>query len=101
MVTCCIRYTLDPFRIADFEVYARGWLAIIPRCGGDLLGYWLPKEGTNDIALALIDFDSLAAYEIYRDKIRTDAEGAANFAFAQATRCILKEERTFLTRVRE
>lgn len=99
MITCCIRYTLDPFRIADFEAYARRWLTIIPRCGGDLVGYWLPKEGTNNIALALIDFENLAAYEVYRDGLKADVEGAANFAFALETRCILQEERSFLTRV--
>lgn len=98
MITCCIRYTLDPHRIADFEEYARRWLSIIPRCGGGLLGYFLPKEGTNNIALALIEFDSLAAYEAYRARLKEDPEGRANFAFAQDTRCILVEERSFLRR---
>ena len=101
MITCCIKYTLDPFRIADFEEYARRWLSIIPRCGGGLLGYWLPNEGTNNVALAMIEFDSLAAYEQYRARLKDDPEGAANFAFAQETRCILVEERTFLRRVEE
>jgi hypothetical protein len=96
VITCCIRYTLDPFKLTEFEAYARRWLAIIPRCGGDLVGYWLPKEGTNTVALALIGFESLAAYEAYRARLKTDPEGAANFAFAQETRCILAEERTFL-----
>ena len=80
MITCCIRYTIDPHRIADFEDYARRWLSIIPRCGGGLLGYFLPKEGTNNIALALIEFDSLAAYETYRARLKEDPEGRANFA---------------------
>jgi NIPSNAP protein len=96
MITCHIRYTLDPFQRAAFEEYARRWLAIIPKCGGDLLGYFLPHEGTNTIAHALISFESLAAYEAYRGRIKADPEGAANFAFAQERRFILAEERTFL-----
>ncbi len=95
-VTCCIRYRIDPFQLAAFEAYAGRWLSIIPRCGGDLLGYFLPHEGTNDVALAMIGFPSLAAYEAYRDRLKTDAEAMANFAFAQERRFILGEERTFL-----
>jgi hypothetical protein len=96
MITCCIRYVLDPFQRDAFETYARNWATIIPRCGGDLLGYFLPHEGTNNIALAMISFASLAAYESYRARLREDAEGAANFRFAQDRRFILSEERTFL-----
>ena len=95
-VTCCIRYVIDPFKREAFEAYARTWLTIIPACGGDLLGYFMPHEGTNNIALALISFDSLAAYETYRARIKRHEAGAANFAFAQAERFILSEERTFL-----
>jgi len=95
-VTCCIRYVLDPFKRDDFEEYARRWKRIIPKCGGDLLGYFMPHEGTNNIALALISFDSLAAYEAYRARLKGDAEGVENFGFAEQARFILSEERTFL-----
>ena len=95
-VTCCIRYVLDPFKRDDFEQYARRWQTIIPKCGGDLLGYFMPHEGTNNVALAMISFESLAAYEAYRARLRSDAEGAANFRFAEEARFILSEERTFL-----
>ena len=98
-ISCCIRYTIDPFQLAAFEAYARRWLAIIPRCGGDLLGYWMPHEGTNDVAYGLISFDSLASYEAYRARLKSDAEGMANFGFAEAERLILSEERTFLRKV--
>ena len=98
-VTCCIRYVLDPFQREAFEAYARRWLTIIPRCGGRLLGYFLPHEGTNNVAFALISFESLAAYEAYRARLRADSEGAANFAAAEAARFILSEERTFLRMV--
>jgi len=94
--TCCIRYVLDPFKRAAFEKYARNWGVIIPRCGGDLLGYFMPHEGTNNIALALVSFESLAAYEAYRARLRADPEGVANFEFAERERFILSEERTFL-----
>jgi len=95
-VTCCIRYVIDPFQRAAFEDYARNWAEIIPRCGGDLIGYFLPHEGTNNIALALIGFASLADYEAYRARLKADPEGTANFRFAEEERFILSEERTFL-----
>ena len=99
MLTCFIRYQLDPFQREAFQIYAENWGRIIPRCGGHLLGYFLLHEGTNDIAWGLIGFDSLAAYERYRARLRDDAEGHANFAFAQAKRFILREERSFLDTV--
>jgi hypothetical protein len=97
-VTVFIRYQLDPFKRAMFEEYARRWLTVIPKCGGDL-GYWMPHEGTNNIAFALISFDSLAAYENYRGRLRADAEAMANFGFAEEHKFILAEERTFLRKV--
>ena len=100
-VTVHIRYVIDPFQRDAFEQYARAWLTIIPRCGGDLLGYFMPHEGTNNIAWALISCSSLAAYETYRAQLRMDKESLANFAFAQRERFILSEERTFLRRVEE
>ena len=98
-VTVLIRYVIDPFQREAFAAYARNWGRIIPRCGGDLVGYFLPHEGTNNIAWALISFDSLAAYEAYRARLKADAEGAANLRFAQERRFILAEERTFLEMV--
>ena len=98
-VTVFIRYQLDPFKRAEFEAYAKNWLKIIPRCGGDLLGYWMPHEGTNNIGWALISFESLAAYEAYRARLREDAEGMANFRMAEDKKFILAEERTFLRKV--
>jgi NIPSNAP len=99
VITVFIRYQLDPFKRAMFEQYARRWLGIIPRCGGDILGYWMPHEGTNNIAFALISFENLAAYEAYRARLRTDSEGMANFNFAEENKFILCEERTFLRQV--
>ena len=98
-ITCFIRYQIDPFQREAFVEYARGWLEIIPRCGGSLLGYFVPHEGTNDVAWGLIGFESLAGYEAYRARIKSDASGRANFAMAQAKRFILREERTFLENV--
>jgi len=98
-LTVFIRYQLDPLKREAFEAYAKRWRDLIPRCGGDLVGYWMPHEGTNNIAFALISFESLAAYEAYRTRLRADAEGMANFQFAEKERFILAEERTFLRRV--
>ena len=76
-ITVFIRYQLDPFKRAQFEQYSKNWLTIIPKCGGDLLGYWMPHEGTNNIAFALISFESLAAYESYRARLRAALGPAA------------------------
>ena len=98
-VTVFIRYQIDPFKRTHFEEYSKRWLSIIPRMGGDLLGYWMPHEGTNNIAFALISFESLAAYESYRARLRADREGMSHFNFADENRFILAEERTFLRKV--
>ena len=98
-ITCFIRYRIDPFQRGEFEAYARRWLTIIPACGGDLVGYFLPHEGTNDIAWGLICFPSLAAYEAYRARLKSDPAARENFALAQQKRFILAEERTFLEKV--
>jgi hypothetical protein len=95
-LACLIRYQIDPFQRDAFEQYARNWTGIIPRCGGHLLGYLLPHEGTNDIAWGLIAFDDLACYERYRAALKADAEGRANFDMARRLRLILREERSFV-----
>lgn len=98
-ITCFIRYQIDPHQRDAFETYALRWNAIIPRLGGDLAGYFLPHEGTSDIAYGLISFDSLAGYETYRTRLKADEEARANFAFAAKGRFILREERSFLEAV--
>lgn len=95
-ITCFIRYQIDPTQQDEFKKYAENWGRIIPRCGGHLVGYFLPYEGTNDVAWGLIAFDSLAAYEKYRARLRGDKEARENFAMAQSKRIILREERTFV-----
>jgi hypothetical protein len=96
MIACFIRYQIDPFQREAFATYAETWGRIIPACGGHLIGYFLPSEGTNDIAWGLIGFASLADYEAYRRRLRADPRGRENFAFAQARRFVLREERTFV-----
>jgi hypothetical protein len=98
-LTCVIRYEIDPFQRAAFRQYAENWGRIIPRCGGRLIGYFLPHEGTNNIAWGLIAFDSLAAYEVYRARLKSDLEARANFALAEGQRLILREERNFVEAV--
>lgn len=95
-ITCFIRYQIDPFQRDAFKTYAENWGRIIPRCGGHLIGYFLPYEGTNDVAWGLIAFDSLASYEAYRTRLRSDPEARDNFAMAQTKRLILREERNFV-----
>ena len=98
MITVCIRYTIDVHKHDDFERYARNWSQPIRRCGGELLGYFLPTRtaGATNIAYALINFASLAKYEGYREALRQDEEAKENFAFADRSGCILLEERSIL-----
>lgn len=95
-ITCFIRYQIDPFQRDAFKEYAEKWGRIIPRCGGHLVGYFLPHEGTNDVAWGLIAFDSLASYERYKARLKSDPEARENLAMAQAKRLILREERNFV-----
>lgn len=100
-IACLIRYQIDPFQREAFASYAAKWGRIVPRCGGALVGYFLPHEGTNDIAWGILAFEDIASYEAYRKRVRADDEGRANFAAAQTGRFILREERTFLQVVPE
>src|ERR1043166_1533616 len=93
VITVFIRYQLDPLKRDAFEAYAERRRAIIARCGGDRVGYWMPRHGTHTIAFALILFESLAAYAAYRARLRADAQWIANFQFAENERFILAEER--------
>jgi hypothetical protein len=95
-IVCVIRYQIDPFQRDGFKQYAGNWGRIIPRCGGRLVGYFLPHEGTNDVAWGLIGFDSLASYEEYREHLRSDPEARENFDMARNKRLILREERNFV-----
>ncbi len=94
-IVCFIRYEIDPFQRDAFREYAVAWGRIIPRCGGRLIGYFLPHEGSNVEAWGLVGFASLADYEAYRARIKTDPEGRANFELARTRRFILREERRF------
>ncbi len=98
-ITCFIRYEIDPFQKEAFREYCENWGRIIPACGGHLIGYFLPHEGTNNTVFGLISFPSLAAYEAYRARLKADPEALANFELARKNRFILREERNFLEEV--
>ncbi len=96
MLTCIIRYHIDPTKRAQFETYARNWGQAIPRCGADLVGYYAPHEGSATLAYGIYNIPSLAEYEAYRARLSADPLGRENYAFAQSERFILREDRTFL-----
>ena len=96
MLTCFIRYHIDPAKKAQFEGYARNWGQAIPRCGADLIGYFAPYEGSSTLAYGVYNIESLAAYEAYRARLAEDPLGQANYEFAQRERFLLREDRTFL-----
>ena len=96
MLTCIIRYQIDPTKQAEFNQYARNWGQAIPRCGADLVGYYAPYEGSSTLAYGIYNIPSLAKYEAYRERLRNDPLGRENYEFAQSERIILREDRTFL-----
>lgn len=96
MLTCIIRYHIDPTKKAQFERYSRNWGEAIPRCGADLIGYFAPHEGSSTLAYGIYNIPDLAAYEAYRARLSADPLGRENYAFAQSERFILREDRTFL-----
>lgn len=96
MLTCIIRYQIDPTKKARFEEYARNWGQAIPRCGADLVGYFAPHEGSSTLAYGIYHIPSLAEYEAYRARLAADPLGRANYEFAQRENFLLREDRTFL-----
>ncbi len=96
MITCFIRYQIDPYKRSAFERYAQNWNEAIPRCGADLIGYFAPHEGSATLAYGVYNIENLAAYEAYRARLAADAQGRENYEFAQRERFILREDRTFL-----
>ncbi len=96
MITCFIRYELDPFKIEAFDEYARSWGEVIPRCGADLVGYYAPHEGSATTAYGIYHVEDLAAYERYRARLKADPQGRANYEFAKRENFIRREDRIFL-----
>ena len=96
VISCVLHYRIDPRKVAEFEAYARLWLPLVERFGGRHRGYFLPAEGANDVALAVFDFDSLAAYEAYRRDSLEDPDCIAAYEHAERTGCIVSHERTFM-----
>jgi len=99
MITCFIRYELNPYKIDSFEDYARNWGQAIPRCGADLIGYFAPHEGSATTAYGVYTIEDLAAYEVYRARLKDDPLGRENYAFSQRERFIRREDRLFLRNV--
>lgn len=96
MITCIIRYHIDPAKKTEFEQYARTWGQAIRRCGADLIGYFAPHEGSSTLAYGIYSIESLAAYEQYKQRLAADPLGRENYEFAQRERFLLREDRTFL-----
>jgi len=101
LITCYIRYVLDPSKLVEFERYARMWIPLVKKLGGTHHGYFLPGEGASNIALALFSFPSLATYEIYRQQAASDPECQAAMRYYEETRCFLSYERSFFRPVIE
>ena len=95
MITCYVRYVIDPYKQKEFEHYGKLWMPLVEKFGGKHHGYFLPSEGANNIGLCLFSFASLAEYERYREKIFQDPACIAAFKYAEDTKCILSYERSF------
>lgn len=101
MITCFLRYEIDPAKAKDFEAYGKMWIRLVNKLGGQHHGYLMPSEGASDVALASFTFPSFAAYEAYRKAAATDPECQAAVAFADRTQCIKRWDRSFFRPVFE
>ena len=79
MITCYLRYVVDPHKLQEFEDYARRWIPLVAKFGGTHHGYFLPHEGANNVAVALFSFPSLSAYEEYRMTSQSDPDCIAAY----------------------
>ena len=96
MITCYLQYVIDPYKISEFETYAKKWIPLVNKFGGVHHGYFLPHEGNNTIATALFSFNSLAEYEVYRNNSINDPECIAAYEYANTTKCIISYNRSFM-----
>ncbi|WP_413438955.1 NIPSNAP family protein [Sulfuriferula sp. GW1] len=101
LITCYLRYVIDPFKLKEFETYGKMWIPLVEKFGGKHHGYFMPHEGANNIALALFSFPSLAAYETYRTQAANDPECQAAMRYYQETKCFISYERSFMRPVFE
>lgn len=101
MITCYLRYIIDPLKAKEFETYGRMWIPLVEKFGGKHHGYFLPHEGANNVAVAMFSFPSLAAYETYRAEAALDPECQAAMRYYQETKCFLSYERSFMRPVFE
>lgn len=95
MLTCIIRYEIEPYQRAEFEAYSRNWGRAIPECGAELIGYYSPREGTTSTAYGLYNIPDLAGYEAYRARLAAHHLGRENYEFAAARKFIRREDRAF------
>ncbi|CAJ0787530.1 hypothetical protein LMG19083_01593 [Ralstonia psammae] len=95
MITCYLRYIINPARLQEFETYGKMWIPLVEKFGGKHHGYFLPSEGASNVALALFSFPSLAAYEVYRERSKNDPDCIAAFQYADETGCFVSYERSF------
>lgn len=96
MVTCFLKYTIDPYKVAEFELYAKAWIGFVNKMGGTHHGYLLPYEGANNIAYASFSFNTMAEYEVYRINIKDCEPCQKILDFATKEKFILNYERSFM-----
>ncbi|EKD94222.1 MAG: NIPSNAP family containing protein [uncultured bacterium] len=114
MLTCLIKYVIDPDKIKEFESYARVWIKLIERHVGIHHGYFLPennldnlpkldfsfpvlgKNGPENIAVALFSFQDVEAYEVYKKSVAEDKECKEITSKFKENKCLLSYERNFL-----
>lgn len=96
MITCHVRYEIDPAQIEAFERFGKRWIELVNRHGGIHHGYFLPAEGASDIAYALFSFPSLADYERYRTLFGVDPDFIEADRIRDESGCVRRYERTFL-----
>lgn len=101
MITLFLRYTIDPNKLADIKQYTEDELQPIRESGGQVVGYFLPTDfaGPTNEAIGIIDFGSLADYEVYRAKLAAHPLHIKYVERLQKTGALLSIHRSLVTRV--
>jgi hypothetical protein len=101
MITLHLRYTIDPNKLSHFRAYVEAEQKAIRESGGKILGYFLPTDfaGATNEAFGIIDFPSLAEYEVYRAKLAAHPLHKRNIETLTSTGALVSIQKSLIERV--
>ena len=88
MIAFHLEYTLDPELIDDFQMYAKNFVELTKKYGGEHYGYFINAEQDRTTALAIFAFPDVDNYNAYRKQVLFDPQYEIAMNLARKTRCI-------------